>query len=99
VEGKNTVFLFSDTQIISESFLEDVTNILSSGEVLICYIFIYTQLSHKVPNLYTSDELAQIREALRSELKTNASKDAILDTTGTFIFFFSNFVLFIYFFS
>jgi hypothetical protein len=33
VEGKNTVFLFSDTQIITESFLEDVTNILSSGEV------------------------------------------------------------------
>lgn len=34
MEGKNTVFLFSDTQIITESFLEDVTNILSSGEVM-----------------------------------------------------------------
>ncbi|KAJ3321819.1 Dynein heavy chain 6, axonemal [Boothiomyces sp. JEL0866] len=33
VEGKNTVFLLSDTQIKSETFLEDVNNILNSGEV------------------------------------------------------------------
>ncbi len=33
MEGKNTVFLFTDTQIIQESFLEDINNILNSGEV------------------------------------------------------------------
>lgn len=31
--NKATVFLFDETQIVHESFLEDVNNILSSGEV------------------------------------------------------------------
>lgn len=31
--GKQTIFLFSDTQIQQESFLEDISNILNSGEV------------------------------------------------------------------
>lgn len=34
IDDKETVFLFSDTQIIMESFLEDINNILNSGEVL-----------------------------------------------------------------
>jgi len=33
VENKPTVFLFTDTQVVEEVFLEDVNNILSSGEV------------------------------------------------------------------
>ncbi|DBA76763.1 TPA: hypothetical protein ACH3X2_008790 [Trebouxia sp. C0005] len=33
-EGKNTVFLFSDTQIKNEAFVEDINNLLNSGEVL-----------------------------------------------------------------
>lgn len=33
IDDKSTVFLFSDTQIIYESFLEDINNILNSGEV------------------------------------------------------------------
>lgn len=33
LDDKKTVFLFSDTQIIMESFLEDINNILNSGEV------------------------------------------------------------------
>uniref|UniRef100_A0A3P8VN13 Dynein axonemal heavy chain 2 n=1 Tax=Cynoglossus semilaevis TaxID=244447 RepID=A0A3P8VN13_CYNSE len=41
VDNKPTVFLFNDTQLVDESFLEDINNILSSGEV---------------PNLYKQDE-------------------------------------------
>lgn len=40
-EGKGKTFLFTDTQIISEGFLEDINNILNSGEV---------------PNLWLPDE-------------------------------------------
>lgn len=28
-----TVFMFDDTQVVQETFLEDINNILSSGEV------------------------------------------------------------------
>lgn len=37
LDDKETTFLFSDTQIIMESFLEDINNILNSGEV--CFLF------------------------------------------------------------
>ena len=40
-----TVFLFSDTQIVNETFLDDINNILNSGEV---------------PNLFEPDEIEQI---------------------------------------
>lgn len=33
VEQKPIVFLFSDTQIVKESFLEDINNLLNSGEI------------------------------------------------------------------
>lgn len=33
IDGKCTVFLFSDTQIVCESFLEDINNMLNSGDV------------------------------------------------------------------
>ncbi|KAJ3375748.1 Dynein heavy chain 2, axonemal [Allomyces arbusculus] len=49
-DDKETVFLLSDTQIVNEAFLEDFSSILSSGEV---------------PNLFTPDELSEIRETLR----------------------------------
>ncbi|KAK7827526.1 hypothetical protein U0070_026732 [Myodes glareolus] len=49
VELKTTSFLFVDTQIADESFLEDINNILSSGEV---------------PNLYKSDEFEEIQSQI-----------------------------------
>lgn len=45
VDNKPTVFLFNDTQLVDESFLEDINNILSSGEV---------------PNLFKSDEFDEV---------------------------------------
>ena len=45
VENKPTVFIFTDTQVLEESFLEDVNNILSSGEV---------------PNLYKTEDFEEV---------------------------------------
>ncbi|KAK0056678.1 dynein heavy chain 1 axonemal-like isoform X1 [Biomphalaria pfeifferi] len=45
LENKPVVFLFSDTQIKNESFLEDINNILNAGDV---------------PNIYGFDELEKI---------------------------------------
>ncbi|GLI62391.1 hypothetical protein VaNZ11_005010 [Volvox africanus] len=50
LEGCDTVFLFTDTQIVQENFLEDINNILNSGEV---------------PNLWANDDLEAITNAMR----------------------------------
>jgi len=50
IEDKPIVFLFSDTQIKNESFLEDINNILNSGNV---------------PGIYETPELDQIYAALK----------------------------------
>jgi hypothetical protein len=42
-----TVFIFSDNDVVQESFLEDIQNTLNSGIV---------------PNLFVMDELNRIRE-------------------------------------
>lgn len=49
-ENKRVVFLFNDTQIKDEAFLEDINNILSSGVV---------------PNLFAKDEIPAIFDAVR----------------------------------
>lgn len=41
------MFLFTDTQVVEETFLEDINNILSSGEV---------------PNLYKPDEFEEVSD-------------------------------------
>lgn len=33
IEGKPYCFVMTDTQIISESFLEDINNLLNTGEI------------------------------------------------------------------
>ncbi|CAH8612512.1 unnamed protein product [Heterobilharzia americana] len=50
IEDKPVTFLFSDTQIKSESFLEDINNILNAGDV---------------PNIYQLDELDKIYESMK----------------------------------
>lgn len=52
-EGLPVVFLFSDTQIKNESFLEDINNMLNTGEV---------------PNIFASDEKAAVIEQVRNAL-------------------------------
>jgi len=50
VEGKECTFLFTDTQIVNESFLEDINSLLNSGEV---------------PNIWEVDEKKKIMEEVR----------------------------------
>ena len=48
--GSPAVFLFTDTQIKEENFLEDISNLLNSGEV---------------PNMFASDEKNEICSKMR----------------------------------
>ncbi|CAH8871669.1 unnamed protein product [Trichobilharzia szidati] len=68
VENKPTVFLFTDNQIIVEEFLEDINNILNSGEV---------------PNLFESDEYERLiigcRPAAKDAGIAEGNRDAIYE--------------------
>eukprot|EP00117_Sycon_ciliatum_P019779 scpid3161/ scgid17821/ Dynein heavy chain 2, axonemal; Axonemal beta dynein heavy chain 2; Ciliary dynein heavy chain 2 len=69
---KKATFIFSENDIVMEAFLEDVNNMLSSG---------------LVPNLFSNEELAKIREEIRPEYKKRGNT---LDTTDALNeFFFS----------
>ncbi len=54
LDGKQTVFLFSDTQLVQENFLEDINNILNSGEV---------------PNLMKTDDQEEIAAGVRPAMQ------------------------------
>ncbi|XP_074661680.1 dynein axonemal heavy chain 6-like [Tubulanus polymorphus] len=68
VKNENTVFLFTDTQIVVEEFLEDINNILNSGEV---------------PNLFEADEYEQLIIGCRPAAKelgiAEGNREAIFD--------------------
>jgi dynein heavy chain len=49
-EGKQMVFLFSDTQVADESFLEDINLLLNTGDI---------------PNLYGQDDKIAILDDVR----------------------------------
>jgi len=59
-KGEPTVFLFSDTQIKDDLFLEDINNILSNGEI---------------PNLFETGEKIEIAEMCRSAAKNQGYTD------------------------
>ncbi|XP_023309976.1 dynein heavy chain 1, axonemal-like [Anoplophora glabripennis] len=54
LKKQETVFLFSDTQIKMESFLEDLNNMLNSGDI---------------PNIYQPDELDKIYQGMKGILQ------------------------------
>ena len=73
-KGKNklkSVFIFSDNDVVHESFLEDVNNQLSAGVV---------------PNLYLADELAKIREECRKPYKQSGGTLDTPDAIQEFFF-------------
>lgn len=60
-EAKPTTFLLTDTQIMYESFLEDVNNILNTGEVT---------------NLYDKDDFALMDEPMKKVLRSKGMHEA-----------------------
>nr|XP_012223058.1 PREDICTED: dynein heavy chain 2, axonemal-like [Linepithema humile] len=69
VENKPTSFLFNDTQVVEEQFLEIVNNMLSTGEVA---------------NLYKSDEMEDIKNRLSKEV-TKTGKIPTSETVYSFL--------------
>ena len=69
VQGQDLTFILADTQISSESFLEDINSILNTGEVT---------------NLYVQEDIEAIIDSLRPEvvekMKLPDSKDLIYNT-------------------
>lgn len=68
VDDVKTQFLFSDTQIVYESFLEDINNLLNSGEI---------------PNLFPREEKDTILEDIADKAKA-AGQDQNKDTKYAF---------------
>ncbi|XP_055866073.1 dynein axonemal heavy chain 6-like isoform X2 [Biomphalaria glabrata] len=68
IQNKPTIFLFTDTQIVVEEFLEDINNMLNSGEV---------------PNLFEPDEYERLIIGCRPGAKEagipEVNRDAIYD--------------------
>ncbi|KAJ3339931.1 Dynein heavy chain 2, axonemal, partial [Kappamyces sp. JEL0680] len=62
VENKPIVFLLTDAQIVNEIFLEDLSNILSSGEV---------------PNLFGPEEMPEIKNAMQAVTKGAETADQL----------------------
>ena len=54
-ENTPTIFLFTDSEIKEESFVEDINNLLNTYEV---------------PNLFPSDEKAELMEKVRPIAKS-----------------------------
>lgn len=65
-EGRSMCFIFADNDVVKETFLEDVQNMLNSGIV---------------PNIYTADELGNLRPDMLKMYKldgnTNEAPDAM----------------------
>ena len=66
-----TVFLLEETDIVKEEFLEDIQNILSSG---------------LVPNLYTADDLARVRDEMKMAYKLAGNTEEIPEKMNEFFF-------------
>jgi dynein heavy chain, axonemal len=55
-----TVFLFSDTQIVTEAFVEDINNLLNTAEV---------------PNLFPNEEKAEVCEMVRAVARSEGKAE------------------------
>ena len=71
-EKKHTVFLFSDTQVVMESFIEDINNILNTGEV---------------PNIFNAEERAELQEDEKFKTDAKASNINMGNVTELMAYF------------
>ncbi|XP_044007935.1 dynein axonemal heavy chain 3 [Aphidius gifuensis] len=67
-DGKSTVFLFADNQIKDESFVEDISMILNTGDV---------------PNIYGSEDKAEILDKMTNSIRDNDDNKKIESTPMT----------------
>jgi dynein heavy chain len=70
VKGSQVVWLFTDSQIVEPSFLEDINNILNTGEV---------------PNLFPDDEMAKIVNDIRPVVKAMGLPETRDNCVSTFV--------------
>jgi len=70
IKKQQRVFYFSDNQIMQTAFLEDLNNMLSTGEI---------------PNLFPKDEIQLLRDELRKEAMEAGCKDSLDEIYGFFI--------------
>ena len=70
IEGKQVVFLFTDTQIKFESMVEDLNNILNNGEV---------------PGLMGAEDLPQILEAMSNIAKKEGKQVDLQGSLSMFV--------------
>jgi dynein heavy chain len=66
-----TTFIFSDNDVVQESFLEDIQNMLNGGVV---------------PNLYTNEELGKIREEIKRPFKKEGNTNETPEALNEFFF-------------
>lgn len=57
-EGKPCVFLFGDTQVADEMFIEDINTVLNTADV---------------PNLYAPDEKVEILERMQAAVRESVT--------------------------
>ena len=69
-EDKSVLFLFTDTQIKEESFVEDINSVLNTGEV---------------PNLFDSNDISVITEAIRGRAKKVGKHTSRADLISFFV--------------
>lgn len=70
ISGRPTTFLFTDTQIKQESFIEDISSILNAGDV---------------PNLWQADERQDIIEKISKEAFAHASQTSPMAVYQVFL--------------
>eukprot|EP01039_Chlorochromonas_danica_P005727 gene5727-6311_t len=71
VEGKDTVFLFTDSQIVDETMLEDLNNVLNTGEVSNLF-------AQDETDKIASDMIAIVKEAGIPETRDNCLAHFVL---------------------